>query len=439
MTANEFGATRSGSGVFYGWWIVSASFFVQFMAAGTTFYAYGVLLKPLSEDLGASRFAVGSALSMFTLIAAITGPLIGREVDKRGVRGLMLLGTAFMTVGFLAFSRIEGVLGLYVAFGGFVALGAALLGPITNTALVTNWFHQARGTALGISQIGVSLSGMVMAFVATWLVAAYGWRGAVLSFAAVPLVLMAPVIAFVIANRPEDRGLLPHGHLPDEPSPDGHASARRVPPPGPRPPESGSLRETLRERDLWLLAVLVGLNFTGSGSVIQVIHSHATDLGHSAARAASVLSFLAGAAALGKPLFGTLADRLSPRIAMGGSIGCQVVGLVAILLAPGYVALLGAVLMFGLGCGGLIPLFGLLTVARFGVARLGRMMGAMLLVMLPFQLLGLPFAAAIFDHTGSYTPAFVTFLGLYAVAIVVLSQLPTGPAEGARGEGGASL
>ncbi len=200
-------AAPPSGGVFYGWWIVSASLFVQFVTAGTTFYAYGVLLKPLSEDLGVSRFAVGSALSMLMLVGAIAGPLIGREVDRRGARHLMLLGAALMSAGFLAFSRIEGVLGLYITFGGFVALGAALLGPITNTALVTNWFQKARGIALGISQIGISLSGMVMAFVATWLVAEYGWRGAIHSFAAVPLVLMAPVIAVVVVNRPEDRGL----------------------------------------------------------------------------------------------------------------------------------------------------------------------------------------------------------------------------------------
>ena len=389
------------------------------MTAGTTFYAYGILLKPLSEDLGASRFVIASALSTFMLVGAIVGPWIGREVDRRGARGLMLLGTVFMSAGFLAFSRIDSVLGLYVAFGGIVALGAALLGPITNTALVSNWFQKRRGTALGISQIGVSLSGMVMAWVATWLIAGYGWRGAILSFSALPLLLVAPVVAAVIVNRPQDRGLLP----------DGRAVEHGAAPPAPPAAESGSLREALRERDLWLIALLVGLNFGGSGSVIQVIHSHATDLGYTAVRAASVLSLLAAAAALGKPIFGTLADRTSPRSAVALSMGFQVVGLVAILLAPGYAALLAAALVFGLGCGGLIPLFGLLTVSRFGTRRLGAMMGAGFLLMLPFQILGLPFTTAVFDRTGSYAPAFVTFLGFYALATVVLSRLPSGSVE----------
>jgi hypothetical protein len=76
-----------------------------------------------------------------------------------------------------------------------------------------------------------------------------------------------------------------------------------------------------------------------------------------------------------------------------------------------------------------MPLFGLLTAARFGAARLGRMMGAAGPVMLPFQLFGLPFATAMFDRTGSYAPAFVTFLAFYAAALAVLSRLPGGSVE----------
>lgn len=405
-------APREEAGIFYGWWIVGASFLIQFTVMGTTFYSFGVLLKPLTEALGASRFAVGSALSMFLLVGALCGPLIGREVDRRGARGLMLLGTLFMAAGFLAFSRIDSLLGLYAAFGGLVGLGVALLGPLTNTALVARWFHRARGTALGISQIGVSLSGLFMAYVTTWLVLAYGWRTALLCFAAVPIVLVVPLVALVVVNRPQDRGLLPDGRVDD-----GAA------PPDP-PPAQGSLRDALRERDLWLIALVMGLGFASSGSVIQVIHSHTTDLGHSATRAASVLSLMAGMAALGKPVFGRLADRASPRSAMAVAMGLQMVGLAALLLSPGYAALLAASLVFGLGFGGLLPLFGLLTAARFGGARLGSMMGAAGPVMLPFQLLGLPFATAVFDRTGSYTPAFVAFLFFYVAALAALSRLP---------------
>jgi hypothetical protein len=109
---------------------------------------------------------------------------------------------------------------------------------------------------------------------------------------------------------------------------------------------------------------------------------------------------------------------------MALSTGLQAAGLAAILASPGYLTLLGASIVFGLGFGGLMPLFGLLIAARFGAAKLGRMMGAAGPVMLPFQLFGLPFTTAVFDRSGSYAPAFMTFLLFYAAAFAVLARLP---------------
>ena len=52
-----------------------------------------------------------------------------------------------------------------------------------------------------------------------------------------------------------------------------------------------------------------------------------------------------------------------------------------------------------------------------------------MLLMLPLQLAGLPFATAVFDRTGSYAPAFVTFLVLYALAAITLTRVPSGSVE----------
>jgi hypothetical protein len=61
--------------------------------------------------------------------------------------------------------------------------------------------------------------------------------------------------------------------------------------------------------------------------------------------------------------------------------------------------------------------------------------------MLPIRVLGIPYAGWIFDRTGSYQIAFVTFIGLCAMSILVLVLLrlpevepgtePTRPADAA--------
>ncbi len=398
--------------MFYGWVIVAVTFLTQFVTVGTVFYSYGVLLKPLADDLGGSRLAVGSALPLTMIVVGLAGPSIGRAVDRGSIRAVLLLGAAALSAGFLALSRVAELWQFYLVFGLLISLGMALLGGIANTALVAAWFVRRRGTALGISQIGVSISGMVMAYVTSWLVVLVGWRGTAVAFGVVPIVVLMPLIWSLVVSRPEDRQLQPDG------------GPRR-----PREPEAPIARtewtigRALRERSVWIIALVVGLNFAGTSTVILQIYPHATDLGYSATQAATVLSVMAGMAALGKPLFGWLADRYDRRGCMWGAIVFQAIGLYGIMNAATHVSLLGSGALFGLGYGGVLPLWGVLLCALYGREEFGRIIGLMGPMMIPFQTLGIPFAGWVFDRTGSYDGAFLTFLGLYAASALMLGFL----------------
>ena len=61
--------------------------------------------------------------------------------------------------------------------------------------------------------------------------------------------------------------------------------------------------------------------------------------------------------------------------------------------------------------------------AAFGRESFGRVLGAMRPPMALIHLAGTPFAGWVFDVTGSYRPAFLTFLGLYIVAAVIVIAL----------------
>ncbi len=409
--------------MFYGWVIVAVTFVTQFVVIGTVFYSYGVLFKPLVEDLGGSRLAVASALPLSFIVVGLAAPFVGRAIDRGAIRAVMLLGAVALSGGFFALSRVSNLWQFYVAFGLFIALGLALIGGISNTALVATWFVRRRGTALGISQIGVSLSGMVMAFVASWLVAEIGWRGASNVFGVVPLLVVVPITWFFVVSRPEDRQLHPDG--------DPQAAGQAVGTSEAHEDTSWTTGRALRERSVWIIAIVVGLNFAGNTAVILQIYPHATDLGFSATQAASVLSVMAGMAALGKPTFGWLGDHYDRRGCMWLAIGLQSSGLLGIMNAPTHISLVVAGALFGLGYGGILPLWGVLLGAIYGRLVFGRIIGLMGPMMIPFQTLGIPFAGWVFDTTGSYNTAFATFLGLYAAAAAILTFLRV-PALAAR-------
>jgi len=73
--------------------------------------------------------------------------------------------------------------------------------------------------------------------------------------------------------------------------------------------------------------------------------------------------------------------------------------------------------------GGIMPLCGTLIGACFGRRSFGRVMGLMSPMLLPIQVLGVPFAGYVYDRFHSYDLAFTTFVGLYGFSIVTLLLL----------------
>ena len=402
--------------IFFGWSIVGFTFMTQFTVGGM-FYTYGVLQKPLSEALEVERFAVSLAFSLQTLVVAVLSPWVGKLIVRTPIRRLLAIGVAALVVGFVAFGQVRNLLHLFLAFGLVLALASTLIGALPSNAMIANWFIKRRGTALGISQFGISISGAVMVPIVSWLVETQGWRWAVTSMGLALGAVLIPLVWKFAIFRPEERGL----------QPDGRAMAEAVD----EPLESASawtFARALRDRRIWLLVAIVGPSFFGVGAVLLALHAHITDMGLSAAQASSVVALATLMAALAKPLFGGLADVLSKRLMMVVSLVVQVAGLALIVTLENVGGLMVAAFLFGLGYGAAMPMWTVFIGALFGRGAFARVMGLMTPLTTVFSLLGFPFASLVFDMAGSYLPAFVTVIGGLFVSMVAvgLLRLPAG-------------
>jgi MFS family permease len=417
--------------MFYGWRIVSVVFLTHFISVGLVFYSYGVFFKALAEDFGGSRLGVATGLAILNVVVGLLSPFVGRAVDRGSIRHIMCAGAFLMAIGFMIGSRIEALWQFYVVIGTFLSLGTVLMGALAGSTLVANWFTERRGTALGISGMGISLSGLAMAPIATALIAAIGWRNTFLLYGAVTLVAVVPAVWLVIVNRPEDLGMAPDGEaVPSEPVPPaGQAVGVGLPAAPERPrlnapfASEWSARDSMRNRNFWVIGLVIALNFCANGAVLTHIIPHATDIGFEPLAAAWVLSTIAGLGVVGKVVFGWIVDRVPKQVAVWIATGLQGVGVALILNVEGYRSLLLAGAIFGLGMGGGVPLWGALIGAGFGRMAFGRVMGLMTPVMVPVQILGIPYAGWIYDRTGSYDIAFTSFLGVYGLAMFVLLLL----------------
>jgi predicted MFS family arabinose efflux permease len=156
-----------------------------------------------------------------------------------------------------------------------------------------------------------------------------------------------------------------------------------------------------------------------------------TDAGVTLQVASLMLSLTAFLGIAGKLSFGWLVDRWTARRAIWFTVGCQVLGQLAMLQQQSLALFAVGAALFGYGMGGVVPMQGALVAKVFGRARFGKALGAMRPAMFPIQILGVPLAGAIYDATGTYTPAFLLFIALYLLAAVVALAFrdPATPAD----------
>ncbi len=398
---------------FQGWRIVGVAFLVDFIAVGFFFYSYGVFFKAVAADFGGTRLGVAVGISLTNLVGACLAPFVGRALDRRPIRPLMLAGSACVVAGFAAISQITALWQYYLILATLVALGLSAMGGMASATLVANWFVARRGTAMGIATMGISLSGLIMPPVATWLVAHVGWRGGFGVYAVGTALVVIPVVALFVVSRPEDVGQRPDGGAAPEPLPS-------LPPVQER---TWRTRDILRSSRFWAIALPFSMAFSATSAILTHMVPHATDLGIAPYRAASVLSFTAGAGVAGKLAWGWLVDRGDPRWAVWGSFGTQLAGVAVLAQADQYSLLVASALLFGFGMGGLVPLQGALTGMAFGRLSFGKSMGLLRPVQVPIHAIGIPLAGWIFDATGSYAIAFDVFLGAYVVGILLVAMI----------------
>ena len=93
--------------MFYGWWIVLASVVGLFLSiAPVVTFTLGVFLKPLSQEFNWNRAEISFAYTLCTLAGSAALPIIGRVVDRYGVRtvvapSLLLFGACLTSLYFL--------------------------------------------------------------------------------------------------------------------------------------------------------------------------------------------------------------------------------------------------------------------------------------------------------------------------------------------------
>jgi len=381
------------------WLALALLFFAQMVAIGSISYGFSVLLKPLALDFNLPRAEVNRGLMVVMIGMAVFSPLIGRALDRLSGRIVIASGAVLFAAGWAIIAASHNLVIALLAAFFLLAPGGAALGPLAASTLVSRWFTEKRGLALGIVSVSSSTGGLVVIPVLTFLIATFGWRQAMGAFA---LIASAIVLLFAWVLLPA---------APHRPAASGSNPAEGGKQPG----------NLLFVRDYWLIAFAIGSIMAINGALLSCLIAYATDRGFTAYEGAAVMSVISGAAVLGKLGIGALSDRVDPRWLFLVIVGLNACLLTMLLTNPSYPVLFTVAALTGPAVGGVLPLWGMIVGGRFGVPSMGRVMGLMSTAFLPLNLLGLHIVGTAFDTTGSYGPAFQIYLAvLVFVAVAIL-------------------
>ncbi|MFH1382136.1 MAG: MFS transporter [Chloroflexota bacterium] len=417
---------KSKQPFFYGWWIVVGSVIAYILSGGFYFYGFSTMFMPLTEEFGWSRAATSGAFSFARLEGGLLGPIGGFLVDKLGPRKIMFFGILMMGTGYLLLSRINSLLAFYLTFVLLIAIGATVGIHQAPMVSLANWFVKKRGTAIGIGLSGIGLGGLILPFLA-WLISQYGWRQAAIVTGLIVWAVGIPT-SFLMRRRPEHYGLLPDGAvstaeaLPQNGEPNAiKAGQKEV-----LPTQDFAVRQALRTSAFWLLAAVFALRHFVVGAIAVHEIPFLIDVGISPQLAATMLGSIALVSILGRLGFGRLADIIDKRHVMAVCMGLLAVACFILASAQTWLYLVIFVIVYSPGYGGGAILMNDLRGEFFGRRNFGTIMGFMDMVQIAGVVAGPVFAGWIFDVTGSYRLAFMTFafVALVSTVLILITRRP---------------
>jgi len=289
----------------YAWIVLGITFLILLVVAGIR-ATPGVLVVPLEQEFGWQRSTVSLALAVNLILYGLVGPFAAAFMERYGIRRVTVVALLLMGAATGLTTQMTASWQLVLLWGGIVGLVTGSIASVIGAMIANRWFKEHRGLVIGILTASGATGQLVFLPLLAHLVDSDGWRAA--SFTtSIAALLMVPLVAWLLRNKPGDKGLLPYGATEQ---PEEAAS----PPVNPFASALGGLRLGLRSFDFWLLA---GSFFICGLSTNGLIGTHfipaCIEHGIPAVTAASLLALIGVFDIIGTTLSGWLSDRWNNR------------------------------------------------------------------------------------------------------------------------------
>lgn len=385
------------------WVIAVTALLVLAISFGSPYIAI-VALKAIAAEVGGERSVPSGASALAWLGTGFGGLMMGLIAERVGVRATVTFG-GLMVAGGLVLSSFGAPWQLYVGHGLLIGLlgNGSINAPLY--VYVSRWFEARRGAAVALIAGGQYIAGAAWPPLFERAIAVWGWRQTMLGFAVIVAALVIPLALLMLKSPPSAAPITTgtkDGRPPEEP--------RRVfglPP---------ALVFSLLAFASFLCCIPMALP---SGHLI----AFCGDLGLAPGKGAAMLSLLLGCAFFSRQFWGWVSDRIGGLLTLLICSGAQATAVAGFLMFQDEAGLFAVSVAFGLGFSGLIPAY--LVTARhlFPAREAPWRMPMLLLTGTSGMAAGGWLGGVIYDHFGSYSPAFATGLAANAFNFIIIAAL----------------
>ena len=403
----------------YRWIILAVCFFTITFTNGLTLGGLVVfdreLLNYLSEVTGGEilrqELKLKDAITLWS--TAVFAFIAGIIIDRVGVRSLMVSGMFLLSATFYFYAKSDSLADMYIIhiFQGIVL---SVSGMVINVVLISKWFNDNRGLAIGVLLAGTSVGNGIFPQINTYLltISDGDWRQVMMWLALIPLAY-APILFALIKEKPEDV----ETNEDNEAKNDFKASSI----------EGGfTLQETLMSSNFWFLSVMAFCTFYSILAMIGHVFLMLDGAGYSPQISATGVSIIFIGGFIGKVISGKLAEMIGRKIVLVGGVAMMLAGSLLIVSSIFYknpLLIWIGLTLYGTGWGGLYTLIQLLVADLFGLIAIGKIMGVINIIDTIGGGLGPIITAVIYDSTQSYLLPFLVISALLVIALISSSML----------------
>ena len=277
--------TPGKSRIYYGWYVLAASFLILFLSSGARF-TIGIAFKPLIAEFGWSRSAVSLAAFLNMTFFSLSVVATGKWYDRFGPKWVIIVSTVLVSSGYMLIALTQTLWHFLFLYGVVAGVGLGGSSVPIFAALMSKWFEKRRGLTISLALSGNCLGQFALVPLFTTLITDYGWRVSHFWIGFMMLVLNLALTFLVIRGDPEDLGVVPYGRKEESASPSSFDDAQE----SPQLKDMG-LREAMRTSSFWLFVLFMFV--CGSGDFLVTTHliPMVTDYGIPAVTASNMLAW----------------------------------------------------------------------------------------------------------------------------------------------------